>query len=73
MNKKEKITSLKSIQRAAAELIEVSRQNLHTATRLKSEAESALKVLGAPPGQARKGKFELTEAQKIALRASITK
>lgn len=73
MNKKEKITSLKSIKRTAADLIEVSRQNLHTAMRLKSEAEVALEVLGAPKGQPQKGKFEFTEKEKLALKASLTK
>ena len=72
MNKKEKITSLKGIEKAAQELMAVSEQNLSIATRLRSEASSALKVLGAPPGQARKGKVELTNEEKVSLLGGLT-
>ncbi|OIQ22172.1 MAG: hypothetical protein BM557_02010 [Flavobacterium sp. MedPE-SWcel] len=71
MNKKEKIISLKGIEKAAQELIAVSEQNLSIATRLRSEAISALKVLGASDGQTRKGKEVLSEKEKLSLLGQI--
>lgn len=70
MNKKEKITSLKKIISSAQEIKAVCEQNLSIAARLESEANSALLVLGAPTGQARKSK--ITPEQKIKLISNLT-
>ena len=73
MNKREKITSFKTILRSAEELKAVSEQNLNIATRLESEAKSALALLGATSGQTRKGKYELSREEKIFLLGELTK
>lgn len=73
MNKKEKTVSFKNILKAAREIKAVSEQNLNIAERLESEAISALKLLGATEGQARKSKYELSPEEKITLLGGLTK
>ena len=73
MNKRDKITSFKTILNSAKELKAVSEQNLNIATRLESEANSALMLLGATSGQTRKGKYELSSEKKLSLIGNLTK
>ncbi len=73
MNKQQKIQFYKKqlesakIMKSAGRLLEAN------ATRLESEAKSALELLGNNPERTRKGKFQLTDEMKFNLTASLTK
>lgn len=58
---------------SAALMKQGGRQLIANATRLESEAKSALKVLGEPEGQPQKGKRQLSDDMKFNLRANLTK
>lgn len=71
--KQQHIALYKRQVKAGEEMMQVSQQNYETAARLVSEAKSALEELGAPKGQARKGKNQLPDALKLKLTAGLTK
>lgn len=72
MNKTAKILFYKKQIRSARELIILAEQNIALATRIESEATSALTMLGAKSGHSRKG-IELSNETQNNLRASLTK
>lgn len=72
MNKQQHISILNRQIKIGEEIMQVAIQNYEAAARSVSEAKSALGELGASPGRARRGKFQLSEETKLALRASIT-
>ena len=71
MTKGFKVSFYKKQIKTAQELKLVAEQNIAIATRLESEAKSALELLGAKPERSPKGK--LSNEQIIKLRASLTK
>lgn len=73
MNKAQEIAKWKRIKNAAAMTKTVALQQVETATRLESEANSALEELGALTVPRRKVKYELSDAEKLALMANMTK
>lgn len=72
MNKLQKIMFYRKQKQTAGELKQIAYQNLHIATRLESEAKSALELLGDKPERARKGKVLSMELQ-TKLKAGLTK
>ena len=73
MNKQQHIDLLNRQIKIGFELMQVAKMNYKAAARSVSEAQSALKELGGSQGRARKGKYELSEEEKIALKASLIK
>lgn len=73
MNKRETIAFYKQQVVTSGELKAVAMQNHSIATRLESEAISALRMLGASSGQTQKGKHELSEEVKMSLLGNLTK
>ncbi|OIQ22015.1 MAG: hypothetical protein BM557_01155 [Flavobacterium sp. MedPE-SWcel] len=71
MSKAQRITHFKEILATAKNLQEVARQQLKSATRLESEAISALEELGSSSGQGRKTEA-LTPEEKLKLMAGLT-
>ena len=72
MNKREKIAFYKKQLETARQLKEVSKQNEIVATRLESQAISALEMLGNTPERSRKG-IELSDTLKTSLLGNLTK
>lgn len=72
MDKQTQISFYRKQMQTSQELKEVAIQNLHIATRLESEAKSALDLLGDKPKRARKGN-PLSIELKTKLKASLTK
>lgn len=72
MNKQSQISFYKKQIRSAQELRAIAEQNIAIATRIESEAKSALEVLGATPERSRKGK-SLPEQIKNSLLANLIK
>jgi len=73
MNKAQEIAKWKRILSAATMTKAVAIQQVETAARLESEANSVLEELGAPKGPHRKVKYELSAEEKLRLTASMTK
>lgn len=73
MNKREKIQFYKRQMNASIEMQQLAMQNYKLATRIESEAKSALKMLGALTEQDRKVKKELPIDLKISLIGNLTK
>ena len=73
MDKKSKIQFFKKQLASLQDMKAVAMQNYNLATRLESEANSALAVLGALPGQDRKVKKELPIETKLSLIGNLTK
>jgi len=71
MKRQDKISFYKSQLETAKELKVVAQQNYNIATRLESEAKSALELLGAKPTHTRKG-IVLPESLKIKLMSNLT-
>lgn len=72
MNKREKIAFYKKQLETARQLKEVSKQNEIVATRLESQAISALEMLGNTPERSRKGTL-LSDTLKASLLGNLTK
>lgn len=73
MNKAKEIQHWKRILATAKTLQEVAIQNLDTATRLESEASSALELLGSHSGRRQRAKNPLTPEEELRILASLTK
>lgn len=75
MNKSEKIKFYKKQIETCRDMKAVAEQNMIIATRLESEAKSALELLGANPEHSRKRKYDgvLSEEQKLKLTANLIK
>lgn len=73
MKKQQHIAILNRQVRIGEDMMQVAIQNYEAAALSVSEAKSALAELGAEPRRARKGKFELPQEKKIALKAGLTK
>jgi hypothetical protein len=72
MNKTEQISFYKKQFNSAKEMKAVAIQNYNLAAQLESEALNALALLGTKPEHSPKG-FQLSEVEKLKLRASLTK
>ena len=72
MNKTEQISFYKKQRNSAKEMKAVAMQNYNLAAQLEGEADRVLDVLGTKPEHSPKG-FQLSEVEKLKLRASLTK
>lgn len=72
MNRRDQIQFYKQQLQTAKNLEMVARQSLNTATRLGSEAQSALDRLGAKTERARKG-YKLSEEERLEFIAGLYK
>lgn len=73
MTKREKELKYKKMIAMAQNLKAVAEQQMIMATRIESEAKSALDELGVSTGQARRGKTDvLSESDKLELLGSLT-
>lgn len=72
MNKQDQIKALTQIKNMAAECKFVAEQNIAIATRLETEAITALELLGAKPGRAQQGQVALSDEEILKIKASLT-
>lgn len=72
MNKVDQIKFYKHQLQISKELKQVALQNHNLASRIESEANSSLLMLGAT-GKAKKGRDQLSEEMKISLLGNLTK
>jgi hypothetical protein len=73
ITKRQLEASLKQIAKAAQINKQVSIQNYELATRVESEAISALEIMGVSKGRPPKGKHELPDNIKLSLLGGLTK
>lgn len=73
MKKQDAILFYKNQIESAKLMKEGARQLEANATRLESEAKSALELLGNNPERTRKGKYQLSDEIIFSLSASLTK
>lgn len=73
MNKKQHIELLNRLIKTGEDMKQVAVQNYNAAERSVCEAKAALRELGAPEGRTRKGKYELPDEIKMALKGGLTK
>jgi hypothetical protein len=72
MNKREKIQFYKEQLESSKQMKAVAQQNYNLATRLESQAISALEMLGNTPERTRKG-IQLSDKLKTTLLGNLTK
>jgi len=72
MNKREKIQFYKQQLESSQQMKAVAQQNYNLATRLESQAISALEMLGNTPERSRKG-APLSDTLKASLLGNLTK